>query len=1080
MKKNGLLRITAILALLGLVMVMGMGCNDDAGSKDGKTLVIRTVTVSPTDMIGVGVVFSDESGTLNYSIKIDGDNISSISLTGNDVQIGVVAGDAITPVQGITIDSSTPNVTAANTDSALKIAVSGITAPTGTTYQLVVRVRGVTSNVFQLRVSPPSPVTSVVVALATNPGKAEGYKDGTLNYTIRANSVDAGLFPVNFASTSDIIRFRFVDDGDEKQLPAGITVNAGSIAAPNADSPLVFSVNMPAGTYKLAVYVYDRKSNEFELEVEESDLNTFGGEVHISGDYFEIGDTLTAVVEGLPGTAPLSYKWRRFADLFDEVGVVIGTDSNTYTLVKEDGTGTSYIQVEVTRPGFKGSVLSDTQGPIPNFEDPALQGRVDIDFVGELGVGTVLTAVTTNISGGATEIYHWERSHKDTPATFATISGAGNNQTYTIRQADVNHHIRITVTSLGFSSNIRSEPTDLVPPNSIIPQIEALLETVPVPAEAELVAHINETIPPQVFDFGGSEIEITIKGDAPGRNLTLASIGSMFTINAGVTLILEDIELKGINNNNRALVKVNEDGILVMEAGSKITGNTNTSGWPNCGGGVATDEGEFIMNAGEISGNEADEGGGVFNQFGYFEMNGGLITGNHAEDEGGGVTSESGLFFLLGGEISGNTTGGAGGGVSTGWGGGFGMESGIINNNQAISGGGVFVNNHGLFIMDGGVISNNRAQGAAGSNGGGVHVQGSAANATANFMLLSGTISGNTSVQAGGGVCSWSHGWFSQYGGTISGNSSQFGGGVSQFGAGWYKMSGGIISSNTAIQGGGINNQGASATVQSVFAIDTGIIYGLDAPANLRNIATGSANAWAAALLTSTANANNMSLVLPLDEDHNPLVTSGPSLGSRELTIDVAMPSTGEVADRGNNAIVRVNIPDWPTKYVSTNVIGLWAVIDGSYLDLGGFMMPANRNFLMNFPVIPGNWELEFDIFPNQSDWQNDRNLIATYSISKNLVRGTNAIPYAELEESTSPSPNISANMIRMVRPSIERHELNTGMMAQLTRHNFDRQSIPNNIASLKKADNILRTHSQMLPKQLPAMQLLQPVWPIR
>jgi hypothetical protein len=152
---------------------------------------------------------------------------------------------------------------------------------------------------------------------------------------------------------------------------------------------------------------------------------------------------------------------------------------------------------------------------------------------------------------------------------------------------------------------------------------------------------------------------IVLKGDTPARAVSLASKGSLFTVGEDVTLELEDIVLQGQSSNNKSLVEVNSDGTLMMNSGSKISGNKTSS---HVGGGVYVDGGTFTMNSGEISGNTSSYGGGVFVDGGTFTMNGGEISGN-TSFHGGGVLVNNSTFTMSGGEISGNTSVSIGGGV---------------------------------------------------------------------------------------------------------------------------------------------------------------------------------------------------------------------------------------------------------------------------------------------------------------------------------------------------------------------------------------------------------------------------------
>jgi hypothetical protein len=149
-------------------------------------------------------------------------------------------------------------------------------------------------------------------------------------------------------------------------------------------------------------------------------------------------------------------------------------------------------------------------------------------------------------------------------------------------------------------------------------------------------------------------------------------------------------------------------GSFTMNSGASITGNSATVD----SGGVYIDEvGELIL-YGSITGNSARSGGGVRVHEGRLVMNAGSsISGNHATaGNGGGVLLDSiGEFVMDGGEISGNEalgTNAAGTDASVGYGGGSGH------------GGGVSVEDRGTFTMNHGTISGNTAE----NQGGGVYV----------------------------------------------------------------------------------------------------------------------------------------------------------------------------------------------------------------------------------------------------------------------------------------------------------------------------------------------------------------------
>jgi hypothetical protein len=371
--------------------------------------------------------------------------------------------------------------------------------------------------------------------------------------------------------------------------------------------------------------------------------------------------------------------------------------------------------------------------------------------------------------------------------------------------------------------------------------------------EYTIVLTANETISangsmkPQTLDYGGKTVSITITGDSTERTVSLTYYQSpIFTVESGVTLTLgNNLVLRGHSNNKASLVQVNHGGALVMQAGSKITGNTAINSISH-GGGVYV-SGTFTMNGGEISDNSSfglitststsyssySHGGGVYVYGGTFTMNGGKISGNTAktlssassESFGGGVAvGEYGTFTMNDGEISGNTA------SSTG------AERDIRTSSE---GGGVYAYGSGTFAMNGGKISGNTTSSSNVSSsystrGGGVYVDGKRT-----FTMSGGEISGNTAF-AGGGVYVDRSSVF-----TMSGNAKISGNTANNYGGGVYvayatftmndgEISGNTVSGSTITSGGG----GVCVTEIGMFIKQPGgVIYGSDASDTLKNTA---------------------------------------------------------------------------------------------------------------------------------------------------------------------------------------------------------------------------------------------------
>ncbi|MDR3001909.1 MAG: ankyrin repeat domain-containing protein [Fibromonadaceae bacterium] len=226
--------------------------------------------------------------------------------------------------------------------------------------------------------------------------------------------------------------------------------------------------------------------------------------------------------------------------------------------------------------------------------------------------------------------------------------------------------------------------------------------------EYTIVVTNDESIGPQILSFSDkSNIIVRLVGDGE-KIISLEGNGSLFTVESGITLILDsDVTLQGHNKNSNPLVNIKGNGILIMNAGAKIKGNT--------GGGVdVNNNGSFVMKGGEISRNVVSGfscGGGGVSVDGSFTMEGGKIFSNGANAIfGGGGVYVNGNFTMKGGEIFGNIASpGCGGGGGLYVTGNFTMEDGkIFGNVVGESGGGVTIaigeNGKGSFIKTGGTI----------------------------------------------------------------------------------------------------------------------------------------------------------------------------------------------------------------------------------------------------------------------------------------------------------------------------------------------------------------------------------------
>ena len=228
----------------------------------------------------------------------------------------------------------------------------------------------------------------------------------------------------------------------------------------------------------------------------------------------------------------------------------------------------------------------------------------------------------------------------------------------------------------------------------------------------DITESTHVTVPQTLLPAGRTDLTITVRGVGAGHEISLLSgtlhhiamSGNIFTVGSGVTLILENLTLVGRSvgpttsyHNSHSLVRVTSGGTFIMNTGSAVTGNANSTGTlAQGGGGVRVEnEGVFILNGGEIFGNSTSNAGAAGN--------------------GGGVRVETGgRFEMLDGAIFGNT-GHAGGGVFVNTGATFLVSDGTIygfdypvaarRNFSRVSGGTALLNSgtaeHGRFITEG-------------------------------------------------------------------------------------------------------------------------------------------------------------------------------------------------------------------------------------------------------------------------------------------------------------------------------------------------------------------------------------------
>ena len=261
----------------------------------------------------------------------------------------------------------------------------------------------------------------------------------------------------------------------------------------------------------------------------------------------------------------------------------------------------------------------------------------------------------------------------------------------------------------------------------------------------DIVVNNDVFLGPTSVSTMGVDITVNIRSASPAnvRTIQLEGQGHLFSLDTGVTMRLQDIVLRGIDWNDRALVAVGNAN-LILNSGAKITENTNIVSRE--GGGIYVSGGVLEINeGGEIIENSSNcsqgAGGGIYvNNRGTVTIRGGAITGNSATNitwypSGGGIyITDNSTVTMSGGIISRNITGYYGGGVYI-------HDSGSSFSKRAVSG-----------SSTSGII-----YGSAGENANTIFAQGNGHAIYRNFGSLR---SRNTTLGPGDGITTLSDaGW---------------------------------------------------------------------------------------------------------------------------------------------------------------------------------------------------------------------------------------------------------------------------------------------------------------------------------
>jgi len=162
------------------------------------------------------------------------------------------------------------------------------------------------------------------------------------------------------------------------------------------------------------------------------------GVVTISGTP-QMWQTLTADISGLAttGTTSFSYQWQRGTT------DIPGATNPTFMVRHEDIGQT--LRVAVTRAGYEGTVISTPTVTV---------SAATVVITGAAQVGQELTVDISALGGAGAPSFQWQQG--TTPIQGAT------GTSFTVREADMGHTLRVVVTRSGYTGSAESVPTATV------------------------------------------------------------------------------------------------------------------------------------------------------------------------------------------------------------------------------------------------------------------------------------------------------------------------------------------------------------------------------------------------------------------------------------------------------------------------------------------------------------------------------------------------------------------------------------------------------------------------------------------
>ncbi|GHU84444.1 hypothetical protein FACS189473_1850 [Spirochaetia bacterium] len=623
------------------MLVLGMaiiGCDDPNGSGDTRA------ELSAGNAVNAAYTATTASVTFTGAAGLSLAAADFTVTTGGTIGTPAVSGDTVT----------VPVILAANTGTSAKtytVGINGGSAKIKGSATVVITQAANDPGDTRAELSAGSAVNAAYTATTASVTftGAAGLTLAATDFTVTTGGVigtsavsgDTVTVPVTFAANTGTSAKTYTVgiNGGSAKIKGSATVVITQAAAPTLDT----RAELTAGSAVNAAYTATTASVTFTeaagLSLAAADFTvTTGGTI---GTPAVSGDTVTVPVTfaANPGTSAKTYT-------VGINGASAKIKGSATVVITQAAAPTLDTRVELTAGSAVRAAYTAT--------------TASVTFTGAAGL--TLTAADFTVSAGGTISNPAVSGNTVTvPVTFAANAGT-SAKTYTVgingASAKIKGGATVKITQTtppdtgtDIGLYIGTAATPEANTGTLAQALAWLKANAADNTDYTILIGANESLPSwtlggafsgaSVAANGKTGVKITLRDKGAERTVQLSASGSLFSVDSGVTLVLdENITLVGRSGNNATLVQVYGGGSLEMRENAKITGNTSSS----YSGGVYVN-GTFTMNgSASVSSNTSSSysGGVSVGSRGTFTMNGSAsVSGNTSFYSGGGGSRDS-------------------------------------------------------------------------------------------------------------------------------------------------------------------------------------------------------------------------------------------------------------------------------------------------------------------------------------------------------------------------------------------------------------------------------------------------------